>query len=286
MSYAKMEVAFPRHFLTRVYTEILGRKPTPKDKINAGALRTKYFVQGNRACVKIYMTSENRPGKLNVKSSGAMYDHTLHWQPIETETALDVGIIQIGFHRKNDKDWRTGAVYPLKLIKVDRIEGAVVCEIMAMANYTEAMDHMCIITSRKNNVATYVQVNKFPKKLTKWVGQCLVDIAEIQYVTLPGMSADKVAATPSWASGREDCTGDPDSHPAAGPNTAEVPRVQAHIGVLANLLKDHAKAVASIDVVDPEFRDVILQGLDRALASKMTAALNAYCVEYKKPHKK
>ena len=72
----------------------------------------------------------------------------------------------------------------------------------------------------------------------------------------------------------------------AGPNTAEVPRVQANIGVMANLLKDHAKAVASINVVDPEFRDVILQGLDRALASKMTAALNNYCVEYKKPHKK
>ena len=274
MSYAKMEVAFPRHFLMRVYTEILGRKPTPKDKINAGALRTKYFVQGNRACVKIYMTSENRPGKLNVKSSGAMYDHTLHWQPIETETALDVGIIQIGFHRKNDKDWRTGEVYPLKLIKVDRIEGAVVCEIMATANYTEAMDHMCIVTSRKNNVATYTQVNKFPKKLTKWVGECLVDLAEIQYVSRPGPSKPSDPVLPE------------DSNPAAGPNTAEVPRVQAHIGVMANLLKDHAKAVASINVVDPEFRDVILQGLDRALASKMTAALNNYCVEYKKPHKK
>ena len=274
MAYAKMEVAFPRHFLMRVYTEILGRKPTPKDKLTAGDIRTKYFVQGNKACVKLYLTSEKRPGKLNVKSSGAMYDHTLHWQPIETETALDVGIIQIGFHRKNDKDWRTGAVYPLKLIKVDRIEGAVVCEIMAMANYTEAMDHMCIVTSRKNNVATYVQVNKFPKKLTKWVGECLVDLAEIQYVSRPGPATPFDPVLPE------------DSNPAAEPNTAEVPRVQAHIGVLANLLKDHAKAVASIDVVDPEFRDVILQGLDRALASKMTAALNAYCVEYKKPHKK
>lgn len=248
MNYQKMEVAFPRKLLLEL-TKIFG---IPQNEAAVNRIRATVGGDSTMSQVRFYLGGDRQDGKkLNSKAGGVLADKKLYWRPVDAQYVEAAAIYQLGFIRKNDKDWMTGQVFPLRFISYNPKTGVVAYEIMHAESYNqEELGYAVMVTSRKNNVEkTKPLIRDLPKRV---------------------------------GSNKPNVTDEAEAKDAAVPEVKPHP-IQSVIHALAIAMKDHANGVLLAGKMSGNQIGHIQDTLDDVLFAEVNNILEDYIEDYKTP---